>query len=266
MAYSPQHLNGHLLAAVDTETTGLNPFRHDMLQLCILPLGPDLKPSKEFKFLELKIRPERVHHADPQAGRVNKGLLQQCQTYGIERWAAVELVLEWFKKLKLPMNKKIVPVGANYVHDRDFIREFMGGPESYAEIFRDDFRDVQKMALTVNDMCDWHSEAVPFPKTFLVYLASCLGIERVKAHDAIGDCLATAEIYRRMMRYKEFWTPVPIPENEIDSRLIDSFIRDFDSAPDRTIFLKRFLGRTGRTLVSPESTSPADPIQHTHSS
>ncbi len=125
----------------------------------------------------------------------------------------------------------------------------MGGSESYAEIFRDDFRDVQKMALTVNDMCDWHSEAIPFPKVNLAYLAASLGMEQFKAHDAISDCLATGEIYRRMMRYKDYWTPVPIPESEINPQLIDAFIRDFNAAPDKTGYIKRFLARTGRQLV-----------------
>lgn len=249
MAYSPQHLNSNLLAVIDTESTGLNYTKHDLLQLCILPLGPDLTPSKTFSYFEIKIRPERAHLADAAANRVNRGLLQQCQTYGIERWAAVELLREWFHKLNLPLGKKIVPVGANYVHDRDFIREFMGGPESYAELFRDDFRDVQKMALTINDMCDWYSEAIPFPKVQLTYLASVLRVEHINKHDAVGDCLATAEVFRRMMRYKDHWTPIPIPEPEVNMQLIEAFIRGYETTTNKTTYIKQFLSRTGRSVT-----------------
>lgn len=167
-------------------------------------------------------------------------------TYGIERWSAVELLREWFYKLKLPERKKIVPLGANWSHDERFIREFMGGPESYEEIFRSDYRDVQKTALTLNDMYDWHSEAIPFPKVNLAYLCSCLGVEQINKHDATGDAIATAEVYRKLMRLKDNWNPVPIPASEVFDPVIEQFITGLNGAVDKKQYVKLFLARTGR--------------------
>lgn len=213
MGRSSVHLNGNLLCAIDTETTGLNFVQNEILQLCILPLGPDLKPSQEYRPFELKIKPEKLDTADPQADRINRGLLQAAMTDGIERWTAVDFLSDWFKKLKLPEKKKIVPLGCNYSFDRDFLLDFVGGPLSYEEYFRNDYRDVMLTALAINDMCDFHSERIPFPKYGLTYLCSCLGVEHRNRHDAVGDCIATAEVYRRLMRFKDHWR---IPTDAIE--------------------------------------------------
>lgn len=209
--YSAKHLNGNLICVIDTETTGLKAGFHEILQLAILPLGPDLTPSTYFRPFEIKIKPEWPERAEDAAVKVNRGLLQAACIEGIERWTAVEFLESWFNDLRLGFRKQIVPLGANYQFDRDFIREFVGGPESYNQFFRSDYRDVQLAALAINDMCDWHSERIPFPKVNLSYLCSQLGMERINAHDAMGDCLATAEVYRRLMRYHNYWNPLAKP-------------------------------------------------------
>lgn len=38
------HLNGHIMAAVDVETTGLRPRYHDVIQVAVVPLNSDFKP------------------------------------------------------------------------------------------------------------------------------------------------------------------------------------------------------------------------------
>lgn len=205
MSHSAVHMNGNLFCTVDTETTGLKAGFHDMLQLCILPLGPDIKPSKKIPFFELRIQPWRPENLDLEANTVNRGLYAECINTGIERWAAVDLLERWFKKLNLPFMKKIIPLGCNYVFDRGFLVDFMGGYDNYSAIFRDDFRDVQACSRMINDLCDFHSEPMPFPKHNLSYLCNKLGVEHINKHDAIGDCVATTEVYRRLMRYKSYW-------------------------------------------------------------
>lgn len=256
MGYSPVHYNGNLLCSIDTESTGLKAGFHDILQLCVLPLGPDLKPSREFPHFEIMIRPESPQRVDAKADKVNKGLMHSALTYGIERWSAVELLREWFYKLKLPVRKKIVPLGANWSHDERFIREFMGGPESYEELFRSDYRDVQKAAGTINDMCDWHSEPIPFPKVNLSYLCSVLGVQQINKHDATGDALATAEVYRRLMRYKDHWNPIAIPTGEIPDPSIDQFLTGLAASVDKKLYAKQFLARTGRYPIVNTAEAP----------
>lgn len=203
-AISPVHMNQNLFCAIDIETTGLEFTKHEILQLAILPLNADFTPSKHFRPFEIKIKPENLDTAEEQADVVNKGLLRRAMTEGIERWTAADFLNDWFTSLKLPERKKIIPLGCNYSFDRDFILNFLGGPLSYDQYFRSDYRDVQMTALSINDMCDFHAIRIPFPKVKLSYLCSCLLVEHINKHDALGDCVATAEVYRRLMRYKDY--------------------------------------------------------------
>ncbi len=249
MAISPVHFNRNLFCAIDSESTGLDPLKHDMIQLSIIPLGPDFKPTRDFQHFEILIKPDRPENGSVEAEKVNKGLLNKALTHGFERWASVEMLRHWFYSLKLPERKKIVPLAANYQHDRDFIREWMGGQASYEEIFRNDYRDVQEAARVVNDMCDWASERIPFPKQNLSYLCSTLGVENINKHDASGDALATAEVYRRLMRYKDYWNNVPIPPEQVFDDSIVQLLGHIEKAPDqrhKLLAVRNFLARTGR--------------------
>lgn len=260
MSYSGIHFNGNLLCAIDTETTGLKPGHHEILDLCILPLGLDLKPSKQFRMFNIKIKPEHPERTDPEAHRMNSDLMRECLIHGIDRWAAVDMLSTWFKKLNLPERKKIVPLGSNYQHDRAFIQEFLGGFYSYDEFFRSDCRDCMLMALMVNDQYDWHSDKIPFPKTKLGYLATTLGIEANNAHTALGDCLTSAEVYKRLLRWKDYWVAKPLPASEItqdEIRNVVNAIKTLNSnlAPDvrsasEEKIIRNFLSRTGRESAS----------------
>lgn len=205
---SSVHLNGNLMCAIDTETTGLIPGTHDVIQLCVMPVTPDLMPSKEYLPFHMIIQPKRPERASLEADGVSKVRLVDAINNGIEAWTCVDRFGEWFHRLGLPPNKKIVPLGCNFNFDMLMLHSFFGGPESYDEYFRSDFRDVQKAALYINDVADFLSERIPFPKTKLSYLCSCLGVEKPNLHDAMGDCLATIEVYRKLMRYRDFYKPI----------------------------------------------------------
>ena len=47
MGNSMQHWNGNQLCVVDVETTGLDLFWHEIIQLCILPLDSDINPRTD---------------------------------------------------------------------------------------------------------------------------------------------------------------------------------------------------------------------------
>lgn len=205
MGRSAVHLNGNLLVAIDTETTGLIAGKHDILQLAAVPVSPDLTPSQEYQPFNMYIQPKRPENADPEAFKVSKVRLTDAIVNGIEAWSAVDRFSEWFYSLRLPPGKKIVPLGANFQFDQGFLLDFLGGPLSYDEFFRSDYRDVQKVALYLNDVADFMSERIPFPKVKLTYLCSCLKIPHPNAHDALADCVASIEVYRRLMRYRDHY-------------------------------------------------------------
>lgn len=209
------HLNRNLICAVDIETTGLIPGTHEIVQLALIPLAPDLTPSTYFKALELRIKPDPNNRRtiDPDYKGLNRRLIVDASLHGMERWPATDYFRKWFEGLRLPPGRLIVPLGCNYeAFDLPFLVEFFGGIESYREFFRSDVRDVQRAATMLNDMADWRSVRVPFPKVNLAYLCSCLDIENEQKHDAVYDARASAEVYRKMMRLSDTYVDKPTLE------------------------------------------------------
>jgi DNA polymerase III epsilon subunit-like protein len=200
--HSAVHLNGHLLCAIDTETSGLTPGKNDIIQIAIIPLQPDYSLSKIFKPFSTLIKPKRPENVDPDLpGKYRKKFLEAC-IHGIDPWTCVDRLTEWFYALKLPEKKKIVPLGHNYLNfDKPFIQEWLGGPLSYDEFFRHDVRDTMISALYLNDCFDSHNLKIPFPKYNLTFIASCLGIPHPDAHDALADAFTASQVYKGLMHY-----------------------------------------------------------------
>jgi DNA polymerase III epsilon subunit-like protein len=191
------HLNGNIICAIDTETTGLDPLVHEILEICILPLNSDLKPLDGIMPFNIFIRPENTNTIDAAALKVSGYSIEQVMQMGIDPLKAIDYFEEWFEKLKLPLNKKIVPLGHNYAFDKAFIQKWMGNV-AYNHYFDYHCRDTASVALYLNDWADFHNEKPPFPKYKLSYLCSQLKVENTRAHTALSDCMATAECFRKM--------------------------------------------------------------------
>lgn len=192
------HLNGHQMCVVDVETTGLDPQKHDVIQLAVLPLGADLKPIQTIMPFYVNMRCKRPENADRAALKANHLDLAQIQLTGLDPWKCVDMFEEWFGRLQLPVGKKIVPLAHNWIFDHQFVQEWLGGPLSFNHFFDFHYRDSMVAAEYLNDRADFHVEKYPYPKVSLDYLCTVLGVTNVKAHDALADCVATAECYRLM--------------------------------------------------------------------
>ena len=195
---SMRHLNGNLLCAIDVETTGLDPMKHDIIQLAVLPLDAEIKPLQTVMPFYVNMKPKRPENIEKAAMKVNKTELAQLIINGLDPWKCVDMFEEWFERLNLPVGKKIVPLAHNWIFDSGFIREWMG-PLSFAHFIDYHYRDSMTAALYLNDRADAHVEPYPFPKVSLGYCCSQLKIDNINAHDALADCVATAEVYRRML-------------------------------------------------------------------
>jgi DNA polymerase III epsilon subunit-like protein len=193
------HLNGNVICAVDTETTGLIAGFHDIIQICVLPLNSVLEPMKEVIPFYCDIKPKRIENCDPESTKVNRGLLTHAAINGIDPDRAADLLDEWVQKLKLAPDKRISPLASNWPHDRDFIRDWIGR-ETMTQFFDGRYRDTQAAALFLNDLADWKTEQIPFPRVGLRSLCTKLKVEHEFAHDALQDCLATANCYRKMLK------------------------------------------------------------------
>jgi len=199
------HWNGNQLCVIDCETTGLDPSWHDLIQICILPLDSNIKPRKDGPMpFYIEMIPQHPERADPKAMEINRLDFAIIGQRGHDQEKAKDLLADWIKKLGLPSTKygnlkKILPLGQNYSFDEGFIKAWLGF-ETYNEYFHYDYRDTKRVAAYLNDRAGMHAEKVPFPKTGLGSIAKRLNVPHEKAHDALADCQATAEIYRRFLQ------------------------------------------------------------------
>ena len=203
MGNSMQHWNGNLLCAIDTETTGLDPYWHEILQICILPLDSNIEPRKDIMPFYINLIPENPERAEKEALRKNRLNLVELMKTGFDKIKAIDMLEDWISKLGLSMtkygnSKNIIPLGQNYAFDRAFMMGWLG-VDLYNQYFHYHYRDTMIMANCLNDKAAMHAEKVPFSKTGLQYLCSTLKIKTENAHDSLSDCIATAKVYKQLV-------------------------------------------------------------------
>lgn len=208
------HLNGSILCAVDTETSGDVAGHHDLLQICCLALDYKLDPWPVYMPFYNLIVPKRPDTFDPQSRKVSRLRYTDAMLKGIEAYKAADMFEEWFQNLGMAPGCKIVPLAQNWPHDRQFLIDWLG-KESFEYYFDARYRDTMVTANFCNDLADFTQEPLPYAKTNLAFMCSTLGIDYRQAHDPLNDCLATAEVYKRIMKgspniaTKITYTPIP---------------------------------------------------------
>lgn len=211
------HNNQNLMCVIDTETTGLDPRKHDIIQICVMPIDTNFRPLKKLygkNILPFAIwmKPRFPENVQKQALSVNGIDLDWLMANGIDHYRAQTMFDQWFDLLELGYNKKITPLGHNYQFDKGFITEWLG-PTAYDNAFHCHYRDSMVTALAMNDAAFHRKEPVPFSKVALSYLANKLSVPADRGHDAVQDCLVTTEVYRKMIQASMHVTPEVRPEN-----------------------------------------------------
>ena len=190
------HLNGDIMCAVDVETTGLDIQKHHLFEVAILPLNSKLEPDKDILPFEVIIKPPEI--SDDILTLTHKTKKQIFET-GVDAFDAEFLFEKWFARLRLAPDKKIIPLAHNWPFDRDFLRKWLG-QESFAYYFGHRHRDTMTLALALNDWADQHCEQIYYPKVSLAYLAGQLNVVHDIRHEALADCVVTAEVYRLLIK------------------------------------------------------------------
>jgi DNA polymerase III epsilon subunit-like protein len=206
MANSMVHWNGDQIAVVDVETTGNDPSFHEIWQICVLPLDSNLVPRKDVSAFLVEMKPNHPERAQQEAIAVSRdAYIKACQR-GFDRERVKDMLRDWYLKLGLPFTagghqKRLIPLGQNAAaFDVPFIKSWLD-VDCYSEIFSHAIRDTMCLALSINDSAGMRAEQIPFPKYNLRYLASKLGIEYTRHHHAMNDCLATAGVYKELLKY-----------------------------------------------------------------
>jgi len=199
-------VNHNILCAVDVETTGLVPGVNEIIELCVLPLNAALKPELSVETFNVKIRPEKLEEISPSALKVN-GMKLDDLKFAMAKDDALALFENWFdNEIKGKGYRQIEPLAQNWPFDLGFLLEFFGSyvdstedHQRYMDLFFfRGFRDTFSTAKYINDLAEYNGLRIPFPKQNLRYLCAQLNIEHIGAHTALGDCHATAEVYKKM--------------------------------------------------------------------
>lgn len=187
----------HMLAAVDTETTGLDSHFHEIIQIAIVPLGRDYEPNGLRPFYTT-IRPKYPERATKMAFLTNGLDLDDLCLYAPDPDRVADDLLEWVESLELPVGGLLTPLGQNWGFDRNFIESWLGR-DLMDRVFHYHSRDTMAVVNFLNDSMKARGLDPRFKKASLEYTCRQLGVPLEQAHDALADALATAEVYKRLV-------------------------------------------------------------------
>lgn len=187
-----------VFVALDLETTGLNPFTNEITQLAAVAATPELLPDNTIAHFNIYIQPENLTTVEPKALAKSHLSLDFLMSHGVDSSSALRLWHDWLRQLTEKRGGRIIPIGFNYIFDRDFLINFMGF-EAYNATFGAHARDVMRVFTYVYDRLSFAEYNPGFTSLGLAKCCEALKVENVRAHDAIHDTLATLECYRRLM-------------------------------------------------------------------
>lgn len=166
---------------LDTETTGLDCSKHDVIQLACIPVVAGKQADSTFNQY---CQPINWNDIDQEALKVNNISVEMLRTFQKPH----DLVDKLVKYLK-QFGVKFTIAGFNVSFDREFISALfkkVGRERDFIELFTQDVRDTLKRAKKLK-------ERLPTPNLKLGTLCSHFNIE-IKAHDAVSDIAATIKL------------------------------------------------------------------------
>lgn len=189
-------MNDNVLAALDVETTGREPWTHEVIQVAVVPLDCHIKPVGLPFYMN--INPEYPERMSREAIAAHGITLEDLKNDPDPQTVANHL-WDWFQDLKLPPKKRLIPLCHNSQFDIPFMQRWLGY-ELFNDIFGYPTRDTAALATAMIDKAAFKGVTVPFSGYVgLGHLCESLGIELTGAHDALADAVATAEVYRTLL-------------------------------------------------------------------
>ena len=184
------------IVAVDTETTGLTPAYHEVIDLAIVPLTFSFDLDKSIPPLVLQIRPTFPDRAEADALAVNKYTIEQLMERPLTRAQAIDQIFDW--RTTHYGRRKLEPVAQNWAFDRDFIQQLIA-PHNIRTLFGRVVRDTQRCAQLFNDRAVYKGQKEPFEYARLTSITAAFEIQH-EAHTAYGDAVAAAMAYQKFVQ------------------------------------------------------------------
>lgn len=200
------HLNGDVLCAIDTETTGLEAGHNDIIEVAVVPIDSQLDPMKDIVPFVCLIQPKDRYPDSwtEEAYKVHGISREHLMKHGVGPWRAADTFEEWFKRLNIAPEKKIVPLGFNYPFDKNFIFDWLG-PKTHQLLFGHRYRDVMPVVNYLNDLAAMELRPAPFPQQGLQNIRKYLGVESTVTHRALDDAMTTIKCYKKLMSAQKYF-------------------------------------------------------------
>ena len=165
---------------IDTETTGLDPDKHEVIEFGAVVLID----HKVVEKLEIKIQPRAIYTADPEAMRVN-GYNEYKWRFALSQQDAARMIWTFIER-----HRDGVTVGHNLNFDRKFLEAF--GRSNGIDIRLTspylDTRDLCRAVLAQYGLSSMRLDAV----------CEFLGWRRRDAHTALSDCEDCARLLQNI--------------------------------------------------------------------
>ncbi len=170
----------HNLAFIDIETTGLDVFDHEIIEIGCVLTTPKLKVIEEF---ELKIKPEHIETADSISMKINH--------YDEALWVDAYSLKEAIKILSNKVKDSII-VGQNVAFDSSFLEHAFSKTKIKNSMHYHRLDTISIAWAKLNKDID-------FEHFSLRDMCLRFGIKNEKAHNALSDARATYELYKKLM-------------------------------------------------------------------
>lgn len=179
----------HTLAFIDLETTGTNPYKHEIIEIgCLLARQtpvPDRGAKVEFiEDFDFRVKPTHIATADPEALRIN-GYNESDWLFASDLKPALQTLVD--------KTADTIMIAQNITFDWSFLSRafFEVGVEPKFHYHRIDLMSMAFMKL-------YHLEAVQ--RFSLWALAEYFGVKQERAHTALDDARVSYQIYCKLIQ------------------------------------------------------------------
>jgi DNA polymerase III alpha subunit (gram-positive type) len=180
-------MKGKKLAFVDIETTGVNPFKHEIIEIgCMMVRQNDDGTYTALEEFEVKVKPEHIESAEISALRVNG--------YDESQWLFAHSQKEALTLISQKCEGAVM-VAQNASFDYSFLAVGFGKYDVPDPFFYAKLDTIPLAYLRFKDDPDMDSFT-------LRKLCERFGIKNDKAHTAMADIRATFEVFKRLMGRK----------------------------------------------------------------
>lgn len=196
------HLYDNLLASVQIDTTQADPDVGELFEICVLPLDINLNPHVHLPLFNMRMRINDVNYIDKKHMMADRSEIAYVQINGETNDKVADIFQQWFKDLRLPYNRKIIPLTFNYYNQMRYLINWLSF-DNYNKIFHRDVRDLKLAALFINDVFGSKMKLHPFSLDRDDLTATCkvLKVQQLeRGGSPTSHCLAISECYKRMLQ------------------------------------------------------------------